>query len=317
MKKTNRLTKTLAAAVAAMMMMTTAVSFMASADNENAGTSTAAVQTALPTYDVHPTVEGSFRCDSGYDLMFRYSDGLFEENPFGYNAHMATMSDILAEASTTYVKNGDYSNGAKSVKEVLEQCGFENREESESYTVKPTADSIACAFGSKDIETADGEITVILITIRSAGYEAEWASNVTLGDEGEAKGFADSADQVVRYLDEYLDKHPALREAAEAGKASFWLQGFSRGGAVANLTAKRLIDEYQTTGDKFYAYTMEAPQGGIASAEKADRDYSCNHNVVNKDDLVPFVAPSDMGFKRYGVDHYVNDTTFNTDAEKN
>lgn len=161
----------------------------------------------------------------------------------------------------------------------------------------------SCAFGSKEVDTDSGDTTVTSITVRSASYDSEWASNVTLGSKGEAKGFADSADKAVDYLNEYLTQHKELEKAVSSGKASFWLQGFSRGGAVANLTAKRLIDKYQQGGDKVYAYTLEAPQGGIASEEQADRNYTCIHNVINNNDLVPYVAPSDMGFKRYGVDH--------------
>ncbi|MBQ1535689.1 MAG: hypothetical protein IIZ62_03555, partial [Ruminococcus sp.] len=45
--------------------------------------------------------------------------------------------------------------------------------------------------------------------------------------------------------------------------------------------------------------------GGMASEERSDRDYTVIHNVVCKDDPVPFVAPTDWGFKRYGVDHFI------------
>ena len=60
-------------------------------------------------------------------------------------------------------------------------------------------------------------------------------------------------------------------------------------------------------GNEVVAYCMEAPQGGVQSAEHPDRDYRPIHNVINVDDLVPYVAPSAYGFKRYGVDHYAFD----------
>ena len=61
------------------------------------------------------------------------------------------------------------------------------------------------------------------------------------------------------------------------------------------------------TGNKVFAYTFEAPQGGADSAEKlSDKtSYYSIHNVINKTDVVPLVGPTRMGLKRYGVDHYI------------
>lgn len=283
--------------VAGVMMMTTAASFNAYACcNEHTSFNIGANYNGFPI--IHDFDDN--------DIEFRYSDGFFLTDPTEFDPHLATMSDIMANASSTYVENGDWSNGGKTIMDLLEKCKFEFVEVSDTYLVKPTTDSIACAIGSKDIETAGGLEKVVSITIRSANYDSEWSSNVTLGTEGEAKGFADSADRVMRYLSSYLGEHPDIADRLEEGKANIWLQGFSRGGAVANLTAKRLIDKYQDKGNEVYAYCLEAPQGGIAEMERSDRDYSSIHNIIDPNDLVTYVAPSAMGFKRYGVDHYVD-----------
>lgn len=316
-KTAGKFKRTIASVLAAVMMMTTAASFSAFADTQavtTMNTTTAMSQAAL--YNGSPIIDDSYVCDNGITIPFKYSDGFFAADPTQFDNHLATMSDAMAEASTTYVNNGDWSDGAKTIKEVLGKCGFENVEESSSYKVKPTEDSIACAFGSKTIKTDNGNRTLISVTVRSASYVMEWCSNVTLGTSGEAKGFADSADKVVGYFNDYLAKHPELKDDLDSGKVTFWLSGFSRGGAVANLTAKRLIDAYQPNGTKVFAYTLETPQGGIASEEKSDRDYTCIHNIIDKNDIVPYVAPSQMGFKRYGVDYYVNDNVTDTDNVK-
>ena len=253
-----------------------------------------------------------------YNIEYKYSDSFFAKDPKEYDPHMATMSMNLAFASTNYVKNGDYSNGAKNVKDILSNIGFGNGENKEvfvndGYTNKPTEDSIGCAIASKEINVGNDTTRAISITIRSGEYGKEWASNVTLGTDGEAKGFADSADKVMNCFDEFVNKYPEIKGDIDSGKVAFWVQGFSRGGAVANLTAKRLIDRYQDNNDKVYAYCLEAPQGGVASAEVSGKDYRSIHNVINKDDPVPYVAPTEMGFKRYGVDHYVNDDSSDKD----
>ena len=45
--------------------------------------------------------------------------------------------------------------------------------------------------------------------------------------------------------------------------------------------------------------------GGWKSAEKSGSNYNCIHSVINRNDIVPRVAPGFMDFKRYGVDHYL------------
>ena len=60
-----------------------------------------------------------------------------------------------------------------------------------------------------------------------------------------------------------------------------------------------------------FAYCIAAPQGGTPQSEMSGRDwkeYTCIHNVINPDDMVPYVMPGGMGFMRYGVDHYVQDS---------
>ena len=261
-------------------------------------------------YNGHDITDGSYKFD-GFTIDFKYSDGFFETDAKQYDPHMATMSCTMAYASTTVIKTDyDFSEGPKNIKDVLSQMRFEDLYASEAYTQVPTPDTVACAIGSKNVETNNGTKKIVAITVRSANYEKEWASNVTLGKDGEAEGFAKAADQVTKEVNQYLEDHD-MTKGAEDGDVVFWLSGFSRGGATANLTAKRLIDQY---GDgKVYAYTIEAPQGGVASAERSDRDYTVIHNITCKDDPVPYVAPTEWGFKRYGVDHSIYDENWDSE----
>ena len=244
---------------------------------------------------------------NGCKVDCKYSDGFFENEPAFYQHHMATASNSLAQASCTVIDSTGFKNGPSRLIELMKDIGFENVTASDSYYQEPTTDSIACAFGTRNITTVcRGERKVISIVIRSANYEKEWASNVTLGSTGEAAGFANAADQVVdTYLKKYIEDND-LEEDLKEGRVDFWISGYSRGGATANLTAKRLIDAHHANGNKVYAYCIEAPQGGVAEAEKEGSDYTGIHNVINLNDLVPYVAPTEMGFKRYGVDHYLS-----------
>ena len=320
LSKVSSIKRSIAAVIAAVVMSTTASSIAAPMVFAEQSTSAAVVSTMNTTaaetrikadqYNGHDIIDGSYKFD-GYTIDFKYSDGFFETSAKEYDPHMATMSCTMAYASTTVIKKDyDFSEGPKNIKDTLTQMGFEDLYASEAYTQVPTPDTVACAIGSKTVKTQNGTKKVVSITVRSANYEKEWTSNVTLGKNGEAEGFAEAADQVTKEVNEYLEKHD-LTKGAEDGDVVFWLSGFSRGGATANLTAKRLIDQFGN--GKVYAYTIEAPQGGVASAELADRDYTCIHNITCKDDPVPYVAPTKWGFKRYGVDHSIYDETWDSE----
>lgn len=234
-----------------------------------------------------------------------YSDGYFKENPNDYQDYLSTLATQLADSSTTYKENGSYAKGDINVKNALASLGFSKIYTSDTYTKKPTANSIACAISSKDLVNMKYKYLVD-ITVRSGEYEAEWISNVTLGKTGEAQGFREAADQVYgKYFNEYLNQKPEIKEALKDGNVAFYINGFSRGAATANLTAKRLIDEYQDEGNQVFAYYIEAPQGGVKEEIKPNRNYDSIHSIINPNDLVCYVAPKEMGFIRYGVDHYI------------
>ena len=264
---------------------------------------------ALDQYQGHDLIKGTY-CN----VEYTYSDGLFETDPHYYNKHMATMSMTLTDAGVTYINGKDYSNGAKNVKELYHQIGYEQYFVNEGYVNKPTADSIGFIIANKSFYSSRKKnyVTVVATTIRSANYELEWASNVKLGASGEAEGFREAAEQVKKGIDNYLINND-LMDDKKAGNLIFWINGFSRGGATANLTAKRLVDDYQPEGNDVYAYCLEAPQGGVASEELEHRDYRGIHNIINPNDMVPYVAPSKFGFKRYGVDHYLLDRNYDSD----
>jgi hypothetical protein len=193
-------------------------------------------------------IKGSYLSDDNKKFDMYYSDGFFKENPLTYQPHMATLAAELANASTTQTAN-NYADGAKHVREALETIGFGNFYVSDSYNKEPTANSIACIIGDKKIEDAKYNYAVD-ITVRSANYDSEWASKVKLGKSGEALGVKAATDQVVnKYLGDYLAKNPNIKEGLEKGKVAFFVNGYSRGGATANLTAKRLIDSYQESGN--------------------------------------------------------------------
>lgn len=257
---------------------------------------------------------------NNYAPVFYYSDGYFDSDPKKYNSHLATMS--LNIAMSAFVRNTEdedrYFNQFGNVKQILSDIGCKDEDIyiNDDYSKKPAffgkeaerLSTIGVVIANKKINIGNEEYTLIPLAVRGAGYEIEWASNGTLGQSGESKGFADAATQAVKHLENYIRDY-GLEDEVQNGKVKFWLMGYSRASVTANIAAKRLVDKYGMNND-IYGYCFEVPQGG--SDESALKEewtdngaYYSIHNIINKADFVTMLMPTEMGLKRYGVDHYV------------
>ena len=115
----------------------------------------------------------------------------------------------------------------------------------------------------------------------------------------EHEGFEIGRDEAYNFLNWYVQNH----KSEFKNELKVWIVGFSRGGAVANMTAGKLTDVGSCGGmalpaKNIFAYTFEAPQGYVGSNGNG---YKNIHNWVNSMDIVPLVAPSVMRFKRYNT----------------
>lgn len=288
------------------------------------------VNTSYGTYDgdngTYSLYKGNFEyasvldSENNYAPVFYYSDGYFDSDPKKYNSHLATMS--LSIAMSAFVKNTKeqdrYYNQFGNVKQLLSDigCNDEDIYINDDYTKKPSffgkdndrLSTIGVVIANKKIKIADKEYTLIPLAVRGAGYEIEWGSNATLGASGESKGFADAATQAFNQVEQYI-KDYGLESEVQNGNVKFWLMGYSRASVTANITAKRLIDKYGQNND-IYGYCFEVPQGGSDEAVLKETwtdngEYHSIHNIINKADFVTMLMPTEMGLKRYGVDHFV------------
>lgn len=288
------------------------------------------VDTAYGTYEgdngTYGLYKGNFEYASVLDAVnnyaptFYYSDGYFDSDPKKYNSHLATMS--LSLAMSAFVKNTEnedkYFNQFAHVKQLMSDigCADEDIYVNDDYLNKPAffgkdaerLSTIGVAIANKKFKIADIEYTLIPVAVRGAGYEIEWASNGTLGAKGESQGFSDAAGQTFALIEKYIEDY-GLQEAVQNGTAKFWLVGYSRASVTANIAAKRLVDKYGQNND-VYGYCFEVPQGGSNEAalyeEWTDNgEYHSIHNIINKADFVTMLMPTEMGLKRYGVDHFV------------
>ena len=274
------------------------------------------------------------------DNVFYYSDAFFEADPKTYNDHLATASLSMA-FSGMYLRalededeNGNrYYNKHAGIRQFLADigCPDQNITINESMEKVPGTDTIGVTIASKRLAKSDGTTTgyiLIPVVVRGGGYEREWGSNATIGKAStsnrhkEAQGFSEAADQVVMEVEKYITKYQ-LKDEIEEGKVKFWVTGYSRAGATANITSKRLVETYACDpaaagkNNHVFCYTCEAPMGGTDEAEELEDKsrYYCIHNLINAVDIVPLVAPELMGFKRYGVDHYIPGKDYSTEVK--
>ena len=238
-----------------------------------------------------------------------YDDGIFSLDNASFHSEIALPS--YASAMATIRSDCDYDARAFFLTELWKNEGFSSIYVSDSFKQKPGLDTIGYAFAHKKIVASDGPTHLFAIAIRSGAYEGEWASNVTLGLEGDAKGMSDSASIVYEGFLSYLNQ-----EGYE-GRAKFWISGYSRGGSVANLLAGHLLDDVEegtfpsaiiSGKEDVYAYCFEP----IACAYCEEKDvhgarYQGVKNILNFNDLMPHVIPSRWGFSRYGEDLYYPD----------
>ncbi len=232
---------------------------------------------------------------------YYYSDEYFRRNAAILNPHLRTMSFALCMACFPSMEAVDYDRVYRNAEKLLGELGFTDFTPNEDYRKKPSVDTLGILLAHKVIRDGDEDCSLIVMGLRGAGYGDEWASNLVLGEEGSAEGF----EKCMVYADAFLCRYLEDMAGKLCRRVKYWITGFSRVAAVSNLLGAR-IDRYApayfTRTDDIYVYTFEAP----AAASKADRrPFPSIHNTVNPHDLVPKMAPSVWGFRRYGTDDTV------------
>ena len=234
---------------------------------------------------------------------YTYSDQFFKGSAYEYNPSLATLS--LCFAISAMVEDGGPYESKKphAAGEMLKKTGFKNNT-CYGYNVEPaTKDNvIACVIGNKDL---DENTTLIAIAVRGGGYEGEWGYNFQVGESTDHVGFKNAKEIVINNLGDFVKSHRS--EFKENVK--FWITGYSRSAAVANLVAAALdervsniyINKLNYSPKEVFAYTFETPQN-TTNQNARNELYKNIFNIINPIDPVPRVAPSSWGYKRFGID---------------
>ena len=252
-----------------------------------------------------------FVYDRGYTAQCYYRDSYFEDGSFNYNNSLATMSMCFAMSAFANENEPDYtkksSNAVNMLKNII-GVKEEQIEVNEGYRAKPTTDSIGAVVGNKKIRANGKDYTLIALAIRGGGYEQEWASNFTIGSDGDHGGFSTAKANVLNFLKEYIKRQKIT------GPVKLWITGHSRAGATANLLGaeinKLIVADSENVLCKgvecklydVYIYCFEVPRGANMDAKGKEAVYNNIFNIINPYDPVPMVAPEVFKFFRYGKD---------------
>ena len=283
--------------------------------------------------DEEPAPEPITINDEGKQDTIFYSDDYFKHRATRYNPHLATLSIYSAKYSMN-PGNPDnpedtnwYNHQSDRLAKFWNVIGFTDSQFNEDYYTRTSFDTIGIGCSQRVIQEGSNTFTVIACTVRSGGYFFEWENNVYLGDGSKSdymhEGWYNAANRVISFIETYLG-YLKTNNLLQTEQIKLWLSGFSRGGAVMNITGGLLdnklgMDDIETRHHVFegvslkrediLVYTFEAPQGANLNSEtvEAPRNelYYNIFNIVNQNDLVTKVAMSRYGFTRFGIDKFI------------
>ena len=206
---------------------------------------------------------------------YYYRDEYFMRSGKKRNNHLLAMSYNLA-LSTFEANNTTY------ITELYNEIGFKNIK-SEGIS----DNTVGTVIAHKKVD----KYNVVAVAVRGGQYKTEWVNNFVVGRIGNAKGFDDYSILVDNRIKEYIKKN-------KLKNVKLWIVGYSRGGAIANLTGVYInnnLKKYHTTDDDLYVYTFEAP-----AVSTDNTVYDNIYNIKNKNDMVTFAYPKTWGFYNNG-----------------
>ncbi|MCU6756083.1 N-acetylmuramoyl-L-alanine amidase LytC precursor [uncultured Eubacterium sp.] len=244
---------------------------------------------------------------SSYDktdrsLSVKYRDGFFTAGNQKYDMDLSKVSLGLTMTTMKQKKSGskyvwDDSNTKSFLKNTLKfDEGYKPYNQNKSLT--DTSDKAAYAIAHKKVSIDGSYTTIVAVAVRSANYGGEWYSNgqVSGGSDSKLhKGFSGAAAEISDSVKAYM------RDNGISSDAKIWITGFSRGGAVANLTGRMLVNRSAVKAENMYCYTFAAP----LTTKKLSRSQLGIFNTVNSFDMIPDVPMKSWGFGRYGDNYYL------------
>lgn len=251
-----------------------------------------------------PRFEYTFRGGENMNITLDtpYSDSWFTLNPGEYNHNLCLASFAMAVSSFTASPSekswgDDECNREANIKQLYRELGFSDTQFfNYDVPLNDISSKVGYSFAMRTVYANAERVPLVNISIRGGGYGCEWADNFNVGSSSDMyhTGFKNCASDVKANLDRYISLH------TQSDSAILWINGFSRGGAVANILASMYADEERHV---VYAYTFASPATVTIPYEQAKKDrYNTIFNIINPLDPICDIPPEDWGFIRFGRD---------------
>lgn len=241
----------------------------------------------------------TFAKDSTYSGV-KYDDQWFFGDSYTYDHDLATTSLALA-MSGFGSKAGTPRD--KNVRRLLSDIGFDiDNYYSCGYDAEDN-DTVAFAISTKEISSENGETaTLVAICLRGAEYgDGGWVGNFNVGDIGAYhRGFYKASQYVSNEVKSYIKEHNI-----NSDNMRIWITGYSRSAAVANLLAAGLSIDHICKKENIFTYTFATPNNQVILFETPNRNI---FNIINPNDIVPFVPLLKWGFGKMGVSYMLPST---------
>ena len=265
--------------------------------------------------------------DGFFDVKLYMNYRWFAEPPRTYHPLLAVTSSLVA--SLAY-KGDEYSLGGKTREEAFKSYLGMNDLKIKEVTSNKIHNAMA-TFGHHEFTYKGSEHMVLLVAV--TGYHDsgwEWISNFTVGYPSESEkwknakwldknnhlGFDVGASLLMDALKDYIKEKKLSTIIDRVDEVDIWTVGHSRGGAVSNLFAAKLIDQIKANKSdiiptknektKVFAYDFATPRGTQNPSARTSR-YDGIFNIINEADPVPMMPlESPWGFERFGQDKYFN-----------
>ena len=231
-----------------------------------------------------------------------------------YSKELCSASLVLANtiydgSSFQYnkVQKTGASSNISSIKTLMEYHGFDRvinyklakGYHSDGIDIDEYADDdiSEIGIGYHDVTYRGITKTVVGVVIRGTnGTVEEWSSNFDMGDPDSwktdyHKGFYITQERIKYFIELYSNRYLSEKE-----NITYWITGHSRGAAISNILAARLIDN----GNTVFAYTFATPSTTISSRRDAAA-YNSIFNFANTSDFVTYVPLREWNFGRFGI----------------
>ena len=222
---------------------------------------------------------------------------------------------ISAQKASANTPQTSFTFSLDTAKKSLRLCSLANYPESLSATLTNEGYEDVEFFQYENSVKSDNKAGLVLcrkdnllLAIIRGTKDEEWYSNFYIGDGVEHAGFSKATELVLSNIEDYTNRHAIEKKATDV-----FVTGHSRGAAVGNLTAAKLIDKSEFKN--VTAYTFACPN--TTKAEIAtDKKYQSIVNILNPQDFICYIPLPQWGFVRYGqtIELPNTDTTDNFDA---